>query len=173
MTNFNLSECEVLSVLKRRYNVTPTTIEPWFNSGLFILDAVGQQLRTWVWRFNLAPEIDGIISGGVKFPFFVGDLSLDFFQTTTTPSIPDHWIATDIRTIGSIGSDYNLVTERIKAYGDGTTFLGPLLPTFRMHEVIQEKLIITPFMTVKVNIGLVGEISISLAARFSGYIIYL
>ena len=180
MTNFILSKCEVLLILKRRYGVTPVTIEPWSNSTLFDLSYFVQSLRTWVWRFDRKGELNAPITGGIEFPFFVGSLSLDFYNTTTFQNVSGYWVNAEIRTIstiedigGGLGTFFLMESEQIKAYADGVTFQGPLIPGERENEVISEKLIVAPFMTVKINIDITGKLNLFLAARFSGYIIYL
>ena len=180
MTNFILSKCEVLSILKRRYGVTPATIEPWFNSTLFDLSYSVQSLRTWVWRFDRKRELNAPITGGIEFPFFVGSLSLYYYNDIIFTNSPGYWVNAEIRTItsiedigGGLGTFFLMEAEQMKVYADGATFNGPLIPGERENEEILEKLIVAPFMTVKVNVDLTGGFNLFLVARFSGYMIYL
>ncbi|KKK68689.1 hypothetical protein LCGC14_2941520, partial [marine sediment metagenome] len=103
-----------------------------------------------------------------------------FYNTTTFQNVSGYWVNAEIRTIstiedigGGLGTFFLMESEQIKAYADGVTFQGPLIPGERENEVISEKLIVAPFMTVKINIDITGKLNLFLAARFSGYIIYL
>ena len=177
MTNFNLSECDVLEILKQRFKITPVRIEPWTNQVIIVMNAVTNQSKNFTWRFDRPVQDGGAVTSNISFPFFIESLELNVYNDDPLQaSIANTYVSISNPIIETIDNNYNYINELIQRYGVGT-FAGSPFPAAAIVENNQffnrPIDICAPFITVDAYADLGGAIYLSLSAKFQGYLISL
>lgn len=175
-TVFLLDECQVEEVIKRRYKVSPTRIEPWFDDVIINANAVSTQSLTYTWRYSGEPDLNPA-SASKEFPFYIGWLRMNLYNgDPIQASVANAFCEISGYNLDSIATFYNTTPERLIRFGVGT-FNGVNFPppgdNVNVGNNNNPHFVSGPFITTQVFTDATGAVFLQVGLAFQGYRIFI